>query len=462
MALFPETKPKEQTEEVVPVKVKHAPDTYKGIAIDTKYIPKSSLLQWINGSNWRVTYFSQVLNETQEPTALAINREPAYQQYRKISGMDIKVSQALDISQDDRIRTFSVTGSGHTYPFLVPNVGDMFIANIGDGTLGLFTITSARRETFLKDSVYSVEWKMVSKLSKEQSDNLELKSILTYYYSSSSLLSGCGPFVTEQEQEDAKSFSYYIKELTRRFLNDFYSYEHGTFLVPDQQVKVYDHFVTKAMLKIVSISEYPLMQKVKLLNVMSEPIMKRDTIWDALLHCDVNRMCFSTQRVQLVSTKISRWRAELQAIGYTGIPRFVYPIEPPFDVDSKYGGKDDVTPWGIEYSEGKPRNPLHKHKTQLERDLEWFKFNPSSDGFNKLPILHPVAKDNFYVLSENFYADVGYKQSRLEQLVKQHVNNEPIDKDSLRSVLKCCLEWDNLERFYYYPILIILLKANLK
>lgn len=462
MALFEDCEELPVEEEVQPVKVKHAPDTYKGIAIDTNYTPKSSMLEWINGSNWQVTYYSQVLDASQEPTALALHREPPYQQYRKIVGMDLKVSQSLDSSQDERIKTFSVTGSGHTYPFLTPNIGDMFIANVGDGQAGLFTITAARREHFLRDSTYAVEWKMVSIVSDAQLANLELKTQLTYHYSSGSLLSGCGPFVSEQEFEDNKSFRYYLNELTRRFLNDFYSREHGTFLVPDQTVKTYDHYVTKFVTKVVSISAYPLMQKVKLLNVMSEPVMLRDTLWDAILYRDSNRMCYSTQRVHLVSTKISRWRPELQAIGYTGIPRFVYPKTEPYDVDSKYDGEDLVTIMGIPYSEGRPRNPLYRHKTQLERKLKWFDFNTESkDPKERLPLIHPVAKDDHYVLTENFYGDLGYKSSRLELLVKQHINRESLDLDQLRAVLKCCLDWDNLERFYYYPILIALLKSSI-
>lgn len=462
MALFEETAPEPTRETTNPVKVKHAPDVYKGIAIDTKYVPKSNLLNWINGSNWRVVYYSQILDVSQEPTPLALAREPAYQQYRKIVDMDIKVSQSLDISQDERIRTFSVTGSGHTYPFLTPNQGDMFIANIGDGTLGLFTITSTRRETFLRDSVYAVEWKMVSHLTEEQSTNLDLKSEITYHYSSASLLGGCGPFVTEAEAEDSKSFSYYHDELIRRFLNDFFSPEHGTFLVPDQELKTYDHWVTRYMQSIISIASNRLMQRVKVLNVMSEPIMKRDTIWDAIICRDANRLCYGTIKAGLASTRISRWRPELQAIGYTGIGSFLYPADPPYDVDSKYDSEDVITPFVMPLREGRSRKPLLRYQSQKERDLKWFQFDPKAEGFNKLPIIHPVTIDEYYVLSENFYMDVGYKQSRLEQLLKQYLDKADIDRECLKSVLECCLEWDNLERYYYFPILIALIRTTLK
>lgn len=463
MALFEETTPLVPSPEVSPVKVLAQPETYKGIAIDTAYVPKSSMLMWINGSNWRVTYFSQVLDESQEPTALAIQRAPAYQQYRKIVGMDLKVSGSLDISQDDRIRTFSVTGSGHAYPFLTPNKGDMFIGNIGDGKLGLFTITTARRETFLKDSTYAIEWKMVSNLTEAQSANLELKSILTYYYNAGSLLSGCGPFVTEQAAEDDSVNRKTLRDLINRYFSDFYSNDFGTFIVPDQLVTVYDHFVTKFMSKVIGVSDFPRLKQVKLLNVMSEPVMSRDTIWDAVIARDPTRMCYSTQRVQLVSTKISRWRPELQAIGYTGIPRFVFPMEVPYDVDSAYDGQNLFTYEGLPYHEGQPRRPLVKFQSQFERGLSWFLTNtdPAAQPWAKPPLLNPVAIDQFYVLSEHFYTESS-TQSRLELLVRQHINREDLNMDALRSVISSSLDWDNLERFYYHPLLIALIKSTLR
>lgn len=468
MALFEEKEPMPIDPEVEAVEPKIYPKAYQGIAIDTKYSPKSSMLQWINGSNWRVNYFSQNLKGNQEPTPLDINRQPPYQTYRRIMNINIKVSQPLDISQDERIRTFSVTGSGHMYPGVTANQGDMIVGDIGDGRLGLFTVTSAIRETFLNDSTFAIQWKMIGFLNDTYFNDLTRKTIMTFHWSQNNLLAGCSPFVTEEAYNDAIEFGKQRKEIIRRWISDFFSIEHSTFLVPDQMVKTYDHFVTKAMIAMVDTITDQRMRRVKLLNVMSEPVMKQPTVWDALLYQDSSRLCGATERAHLVSTRISRWRPELQAIGYTGIPRFVFPIEASTDVDSQYNGYNNLSYEGVPFEEGKPRRmPPGILPTQLERNEPWFKrLAPNEQSLDEAwrtpATIKPVVIDNYYVFSEAFYFKDAVMQSKLEQLTWAMINREPLKMDQLKDVMRCCFEWDNLERFYYHPILIALLKYALR
>lgn len=469
MPLYEEEESVKVPESVNPVNVKAYPDAYRGIAVDTKYVPKSSMLAWINGSNWTVTYFSQILNATQEPTPLALDRTPPYQQYQKIVGVNIKVNQPLDISQDERIRTFSVTGAGHTYPALTPNQGDMILGNIGDGRIGIFAVTSARRETFMRDSTYALEWKMVGFVTQQQLDDLEAKTQITYYWSADKLGCGCNPFVTEAEMAMAQEFAKLRKEIIRRYLADFFSTQYFTFLVPDQLNTTYDHFVTKMLLSILDTSQNWNLRRARILNVMSERVMSEPTMWDMLIQQNPAIGCGSTERAHLVMTMISRWKPELQAIGYSGIPRMVYPIEAPTDVDSAYDGSNRCRPEGIPYQAGRPRRPPKgPFLTQAQRNEKWFQRVPPEEqlDLNKAwsfpPDIKPIVVDDYYVFSEAFYYEDAKLQSKLELLTWQMINGEPLNKDQLLAVTKCCLSWDNLERFYYHPALILLLGYALR
>jgi hypothetical protein len=466
--LFEEIEEVPPTPEPEKLQVRIEPKVFRGITIDTEYVPSSALLVWVEGSNWTVNYYMQHLGADSEPTPQDLARQPIYQQYRLLNKINLKVTSGLTFSQDPQTRTMTATGSGITYPFMVPTEGDMFIADIGDGRAGVFTITSATRATILRDSVYNVEWTMVSELTEERVADFAAKTIETYYYSQTSLLKGCGPFVTSQEVQQVVDYGKAYAELIKRYLTDFFSIEHSTLLVPDQLVKTYDHFVTKAIHQLFELKDDVRVRKVKELNCQGENVMAQPTIWDAILRRDAARLYGSTQKADLVSTAYFRGRPTLQAMGYTGISRIVYPMDAPTDVDSQYDNEHTHLPVGIPYREGLPRRPLPgPYKTQAERALPFFVRLPDDVSADipawKIPEdIKPVGVDDYYVFSEAFYTSDRARMSKLELLTTALILKEAMDHQQLNALLQSVYDWDNLERYYYHPIVIAILKSALR
>lgn len=466
MALFNENQDGPNEEPQPTVKPRIEPQVFDGITVDTEYNPSSALLTWVEGSNWTVDYYSQVLGSDNEPTPQDMNRDPIYQQYKLIKGMDLKVTSPLTFSQDAQMRIMEVRGSGITYPFLVPNKGDMFVADVGDGRVGVFTITESLRSTILRDSVYTVEYIMVAELDQARLSDLERKTIEVFHYSRDSLIRGCGPFVTEQEKTRGERYRQFRQELIGRYFTDFLSQEHSTLLVPDQLRKTYDHFVTKVVLMLVGSQEDPRVRRVKEMNVTAEPVMAQRTLWDAIVHLDSTRMYGATQKATCLSTNYFKGRPTLQALGYTGISRVVFPIEASTGVDAHYDGEDVNVPEGIPLREGRPRRPeVGPYRDQETRNAIYFQSTPPELGMESWktpPDIHPVVHDRFYVMSEAFYMDYPESQSKLEQLTQQAIRKEALNLDQLDHVIKRALDWDNLERYYYYPILFVLLKLGMQ
>lgn len=459
MSMFGDTadnKPDQEKPEPVEVKNKIEPDIFKGITIDTEYVPRSSLLQWIEGSLYTVDYYSQYLAEHNEPTPLSLNKSPVYQQYRLIKGMDLKLTSPLAPSFDPQTRIPTVIASGVTYPFLVPQPGDMFVGDIGDGRIGLFTISEANRTTIRHDSTYTIEIVLVNELDEEHLNDLKRKTIDTFQFSRESLISGCGPFVNETQYERRGDYLKLREELISRYLGDFYSRQHTTLLVPDQLLTTYDHFVTKVVRQLVNPEQHAVMRKVRELPVHVEQVMKNPTLWDAIIRHEPNRLIQMIQRANLVSTQVFHNRPVMQSINYTGIKRIVFPMEPPSDVDAQYKGYTERDMSGLRMEEGKPRyRPAGPHVPQADRDLHWFKpIDENSETLaERLPAIHPVVHDDYYVLSQSFYdTNRESSQSCLELIMKQVMNAQPVSTPHLEIVLKDIWEWDNLERFYYYPL----------
>jgi len=450
-----------------PVKVRIEPKNYSGITVDTEYVPSSAILVWGEGSTWNVDYYSQILGASVEPRVLDLHLSPIEQQYRLLRKIPLKVTSATTWSvQDPQSNVRVGTGSGYTYPFLTANVGDMFVANIGDGQVGLFTITSSTPATILRDSVYRVDWICVGMADAQHMENLASKVEQTLYFSMTSLQRGCGPFVTTEQAAKVESYEAILRELIRRYMTDFLSPEHFTLLCPDQRGKTYDHFVVRAWLKMISPQDDARVRKVREQNVMGDLVMKEATFWDALLRAEPVQLYGGTQRANLVSARQFRGSPLLQAIGFTGIPLIVYPIDQSTDVDSQYRHCDNARPVGEPFREGRARRPPPgEYKTQAERNLPFFQAIPDDvedvQPWQRPADIHPVVVDDYYVLSEAFYTN-GPGQSKLELLTHQFLNRETLSPEQLDAVLARIYDWDNLERFYYYPLVIALLKTLLR
>lgn len=466
MALFDDT-PK-PTVTHVPVDVgtpRIEPEIYRGIAVDTQYVPSSSLLTWVEGSNWTVEYFSQALDIHSEPNPLSLNTSPLYQQYRRIRKMELKVTTPINFQPDEVTRTMEVRGSGIAYPFLVPNKGDMFIGDIGDGRLGLFTITLATRATILKDSLYTIDFIMQTELNKDLLTNLEEKTIEEFHFSRDSLRRGCGPFITQPEFDRNARYATLKQELIDRYLIDFYSRQHSTLLVPDQLRTTYDHFLVKAVLEMIGSHESMTVRRIREMNVSAEPVMSQPTIWDAIVRRSPYHLNGTTQRVHTVLTSYFRGRPTLQAIGVTGIRALVFPIDTPTDVDAYHTGRAFRDTVGLPLDPGRPRRHTSGAPvSQEERDLIWFQpteVTESTTAWQLPPDIHPVTHDDYYVLSQAFYEREPTQMSKLELLIDNAINSRSLNYDQLDALLEHVWEWDNLERFYYYPLLWVLLTIGM-
>lgn len=445
-----------------PIQVKiHSPNQQTAV-VDTRYIPRASLLQYVDGSSWEVTYYSQVLGKDSEPGPWAMDRSPTDQQYVQISNMELKVTAPLSASEEEPGRSHDVTGTATVYPTHKPNIGDMFIADAGDGRAVLFAVDEVTRKNYLKDSYSEITYRVVDYIDTrpEIQSDLNRKTIKRTVFMKEFLQWGQNPLLLEGEFADLMEMKKIYRNLVNFYFKDFFSVQYKTLLVPNQKRPAYDPFVTSTMLELVTSDEVQLISQARRLVVSANRNTDSYTLWDALMRMDDSYLGAAIQKVRMLETSAFKGMPEVSSIYYTGIQLVACPQDARNDVDSPYDTANSC------FSNGTLLSATGLRWENLLRYLPssnlngFFKEVPGADDvMQALPDIVPVTIDEYYVLSEKFYVPNGAYASKLEVLVKQGLMGEAIDKVTLLNLARACMKWPNLERFYYMPLLFALMKV---
>lgn len=428
--------------------------------VDTRFTPMASLLTHIEGSAWLCHYYRQLVARDTELTAQQLNKEGVYQQYVLIKSFELKVTSDLSRSQDTNSTEQSLTGTSLLYPGTVkPSKGDMFVADVGDGREAVFAVTEVEQMAIYKDACYQISYQLQDYNVGVRRADLNKKVVQTLMFVKDFITYGQNPLLAEEDYISLQELSRLYGELLGHYFADFFSTEYQSILMPDQNYPTYDPFLVKALLSCLDSNEHRLVQKVRAFNTDDDLGTKASSVWDALLQLSEHELPMVFHEVGLIESSYFDLRAEFESIYYSGVRHVVYPKEPRTDIDAQYDRCRPNLTGTLQVS--KPRRP--DLKRMLSEDLNGF-FTETApvEGIMGLPDIKLVTVDQYYVLSEQFYYDRAGEQSKLERLTWQALKHEPLHLDALKRVCMTARSWGNLERFYYIPLLLILLKTALR
>ena len=427
---------------------------YSGINVDTKFIDASDLLTHVEGSSWTVQYFSQVLSKDSPLAGQMITRDAIYQQYILIKDMELKVNTPITYVQDEATKSIKGTGAATVYPFIIPNMGDLIIADIGDGKAGIFRVTTSERKTIFKNTVHTIEYVLIETSANrehytERLEDLNTKTIETIVYVRDFLQHGQNPLLHKEEYDILRELRMFYHSTLERYFKMFLSNEYKTLLIPGQMWPTYDHFLTKAMLSFFSTDDTPDVRNVRILNVDDDIVMQATTIWDVLKEKDVKLLKYCFRRAGIVTTKSFTRNPMLEGIYHTGIAYVVYPLDAQCSVD--HGTFNVIKPV---YERGLKDTP-----SQI-RDLSDLIGDTEFEGLTlpEVELIHPILIDNFYIFSQAFYTKNREEMSLIELCVMDYLEHKAPNINNLLLLAKTCHAWNGLERFFYTAILLILLK----
>lgn len=447
-----------QTKATAPIVVKpnipkiESPEIQSNV-VDTKYDPLSSLLTYVEGSYWEVNYYSQVIGKDNALAGQDVGQSGVYQQYKAIRGFELRVVNSLSWMQDANSKSFSVTGSAHVHSLVIPNNGDMFSADTGDGREGIFQITFSEKKGLLRDSVHFIEYQLVyfADSSPEKKADLESKVVQVLHYSKDFLRHGQNPLLITSEYEAVNALKLKYHEMVDHYFRWFFSKEFNTLMVPGQDYRVYDHFVVEFMASILSTDEHPQLRFMRKLNVDDDHYLKEPQIYSAILNKDVLAMKTGNKKMGMVSTSGFSRNPMMEGIRFTGVDTVVYPVFPQTVYDAKHNRLIktplETTLQAVDTRGGNLNEIIY----DVVLDI---------DG-SSVKALNSVLIDDYYVFSEKFYEDQPGKTS-LEIMVLNYFENKTNNASDILSVVNGFVNWGGLERFYYIPILLALTKNAIR
>jgi hypothetical protein len=453
-----------------------AAPSYRGVTVDTKQEPVDNLLSHIEGSSWTVNYYSQVIDLDSQIAGQQMSTNPVHQQYKLIRHMELKVSAALSAAQNTDTNNMDVTGSATVYPFVIPNVGDMFIADTGAGREGIFEITASERKSIFKAAVHEIRY-VLTGYSADRLADLNQKVVSTFEFDREFIKYGQNPLVFEEEHQIVIFLRQVYKRILHDYVKAFRSVEFGTFLVPGQSSPCTDIFMTRFIMQNFDAWDTDDLRRVRQYNVQDDYALRAMQILEAITRRDITllRDCFTTYGT--VDTKSFTSDPMLEGIYYSGVYNVIYPTDPTLTVDYNL-----VTPPKLPDSSPLDAAPpklsyLYELLAPSQRNILSDALPDFIDGFTSLdsngnpivyptqpPLVHRAMAGGSYIFSPDFYANtqVDGAQSVLELLVRDFLVGNALNNARLKALILDMPNWNAMDRFYYTPIVLLLTKASVR
>lgn len=424
---------------------------YTGLQVDTQYTAYQNLLTYLEGAPWKVDYYSQIITTDSQLSGFQPTEASVYKPYHRIVGFELRVTNALATSQDDQSKTMTVTGTANMFPCIVPNEGDMIVADVGEGTKILFRVSSSIKKSIFTKAAYEIQY--VANTDNDITiEKLKNQSVKTSYFRRDFLNFGQNPLIVEQLNNTLMDLQPVYTHALQQYFKKFFSREFQTLIIPGQGTSIYDHYLVKFLLSQFSTQEAHELRYIRALSVNDDPLMSTTTLWDAVRERSSIYMNEACRETGFVGTQWFNSLYQINGIAFTGISYAVYPKQALVFVD------------GTIVPNQKTVDTLVLEPSQTG----WVGANVSAPFGENIQALDPdtqeaikaVTVDEHYVLSEDFYLD-NDEQSLLEGMVWQYIRKEPLDLVRLANLLKTYQSWGIVEQFYYVPLLLVMTRSAL-
>lgn len=358
----------------------------------------------IEGVEWKVVAFNQVLGADDAPRQLDLGLDPSLQQYLRIRNFSLFLQgDGLEYERDTTTGIGNVTGAAQTYPGVTIQPGDHFVGIDENGKKLLMIASDVRELSWKNNTSYEFTVKLFNYAEDRFLNNLDIKSIKTYYYSVEGAICG-NPLTDEELQLASEDANGMIIELVDLYYDQFFDKSVQSFAAPyEDHTLVYDGSVSNFFIRLVG-SEWRGTHP-RAINYTVESKEYRDkveTIWDVLM----------------MGTRIWRNRVNTR-----------------YDIRSVEEYRSDYT-----------FNHLsHSHFTNVVAPAKVASVVADGDE---------ASADGFYVFSEGFYDQDNHRVDKFESVLLAAMAGTVPSIKNVYELIEEMQSKDKLKQFYEIPVLI--------
>lgn len=325
----------------------------------------------------------------------------------------------------------------------------MFIADLGNGQEALFQINNPRRQGIYPESPTEVDYRVMFIVDKAFAQRLQkLRVVKTVYFMRENYRNGVKCLLVKEEIDVSRRLVDAFRRLIPLYFKDFFSDRFNTFIVPMQDAVTYDPNIVKFMKAILDTDQHHKMSTLTELGVAHSVYSNQLTIFDVLAQRDYNLLYSCSRHLAIADVLQMRQLPLMRSIVFSGVKQIMMATDVAFSVNNPLWGPeviDNLQKAGVRQPNMRSILPHLNHDGEMEP-------RPDISTYIK-----QITVDDYYVFSKEFYEDIS-EQSQLEILTAQTLRGQPVDLKVLADLADYAVKFDNLERFYYTPIILALIK----
>ena len=436
----------------------HSP-TVEDITVDAKFTPLTSLITFVSGYAWTVDYHSQIITKDSSLVGHDPGLPGQFQQYKVIRNLDLKANNPISWNQDNVSKQITATGNSTMHSMVIPNSGDMFVAEVGDGRRAVFQVYNSRKMSLLQQSVYSFDYSLIFFVDNEPNrfEDLNSKIVQELHYIRDFVRFGQNPLVTTDEFNTIAKLGDLYEEMINYYCSRFFNQQFKTFTVPGQITPMYDPFLTNFISKTTTSLRHPNLRDLIVLNADDDYQLKKPSVFDAIYEQSKISMDLAFRHAGVVSAKSFYYNPIAAGIRFSGIDQVVYPLGTDPAQERNVNSIDYKAPWFMKFA----RTKTHGGGFDVGTPVDTVEIEGLS-----VPVIKPFQSEDpdymdYYVFSEEFYKGIG-GQSLLEVCVHNFISDRQNTPGDLYKIVKNFHHWGDLEAFYYIPITLVLINSIIR